>query len=138
MWQKNEGHNEADILQNQFTAYISVAIQRRRTMYILQAIHKQEVEVLIDDPVAGSSYDIFEDIISELPLLMQFENDRLIYALKKLSERERHIFLARVLDEKSFEELANTYGLGYQGVAAVYYRAIRKIRKWMKEDGNEF
>ena len=138
MWQKNEGHTEADILQNQFTAYISVAIQRRRTMYILQAIHEQEVEVLIDDPVSGSSYDIFEDIISELPLLMQFENDRLIYALKKLSERERHIFLARVLDEKSFEELANTYGLGYQGVAAVYYRAIRKIRKWMKEDGNEF
>ena len=53
-----------------------------------------------------------------------------------MSERERHIFLARVLDEKSFEELANTYGLGYQGVAAVYYRAIRKIRKWMKEDGH--
>ena len=138
MWQKNEGHTEADILQNQFTAYISVAIQRRRTVYILQVIHKQEAEVLIDDPVSGSSYDIFEDIISELPLLMQFENDRLIYALKKLNEKERHIFLARVLDEKSFEELANVYGLGYQGVAAVYYRAIRKIRKWMKEDGNEF
>ena len=69
---------------------------------------------------------------------MQLENDRLLYSLKELDERERQIFLARVLDDKSFEELAGVIGLSYKGVAAIYYRALRKIRNRMKEADNEF
>lgn len=138
MWQKNDGHNEADKLQNRFTAYISVAIQRRRNAYIMQSVRQQQLETLTENPVSGSEYDILDDILGELPLLMQLENDKLLYALKELDERERQIFLARVLDDKSFEELAGVIGLGYKGVAAIYYRAIRKIRNRMKEADNEF
>ena len=138
MWQKNEGHTEADILQNQFTAYISVAIQRRRNAYIMQSVRQQQLETLTENPVSGSEYDILDDILGELPLLMQLENDKLLYALKELDERERQIFLARVLDDKSFEELAGVIGLSYKGVAAIYYRALRKIRNRMKEANNEF
>ena len=64
---------------------------------------------------------------------MRLENDVLLYALKEISERERHIFLSRVLDEKSFELLADELGLGYKGVTAIYYRAIHKIKKIMEE-----
>lgn len=138
MWQKNDGHNEADKLQNRFTAYISVAIQRRRNAYIMQAVRQQQLETLTENPVFGSEYDILDDILGELPLLMQLENDKLLYALKELDERERQIFLARVLDDKSFEELAGVIGLSYKGVAAIYYRALRKIRNRMKEANNEF
>lgn len=138
MWQKNDGHSEADKLQNRFTAYISVAIQRRRNAYIMQAVRQQQLESLTENPVSTGDYDILEDVLGELPLLMQLENDKLLHALKELNERERQIFLARVLDEKSFEELADAAGLGYQGVAAVYYRALRKIRNRMKEAENEF
>lgn len=138
MWQKNDGHNEADKLQNRFTAYISVAIQRRRNAYIMQSVRQQQLETLTENPVSGSEYDILDDILGELPLLMQLENDKLLYALKELDERERQIFLARVLDDKSFEELAGVIGLSYKGVAAIYYRALRKIRNRMKEADNEF
>ena len=138
MWQKNDGQNEADKLQNRFTAYISVAIQRRRNAYILQSVRQQQLETLSENPVSGSEYDILDDILGELPLLMQLENDKLLYALKELDERERQIFLARVLDDKSFEELAGVIGLSYKGVAAIYYRALRKIRNRMKEANNEF
>ena len=138
MWQKNDGQNEADKLQNRFTAYISVAIQRRRNAYIMQSVRQQQLESLTENPVSGSEYDILDDILGELPLLMQLENDKLLYALKELDERERQIFLARVLDDKSFEELAGVIGLSYKGVAAVYYRALRKIRNRMKEADNEF
>lgn len=138
MWQKNDGYMEADVLQNRFTAYTSVAIQRRRNAYIMQVVRQQQLETLTENPVSNNDYDIVEDIIGELPLLMQLENDKLLCALKELDERERQIFLARVLDEKSFEELACTVGLGYKGVAAVYYRALHKIRKQMKEAENEF
>ena len=64
---------------------------------------------------------------------MQLEDSALIHALKEVNERERHIFLARVLDERSFESLAEETGLGYKGVAAIYYRTIQKIKKKMKE-----
>ena len=138
MWQKNDGQNEADKLQNRFTAYISVAIQRRRNAYIMQSVRQQQQETLTENPVSGSEYDILDDILGELPLLMQLENDKLLYALKELDERERQIFLARVLDDKSFEELAGVIGLSYKGVAAIYYRALRKIRNRMKEADNEF
>lgn len=138
MWQKNDGQNESDKLQNRFTAYISVAIQRRRNAYIMQSVRQQQLETLTENPVSGSEYDILDDILGELPLLMQLENDKLLYALKELDERERQIFLARVLDDKSFEELAGVIGLSYKGVAAIYYRALRKIRNRMKEADNEF
>lgn len=138
MWQKNDGQNESDQLQNRFTAYISVAIQRRRNAYIMQSVRQQQQETLTENPVSDGEYDILEDVLGELPLLMQLENDKLLYALKELDERERQIFLARVLDEKSFEELAGVIGLSYKGVTAIYYRTLRKIRNRMKEADNEF
>ena len=138
MWQKNNGHSESDVLQNRFTAYISVAIKHRRRAYVLQAIGQQQLETLTENPVSSDYNDILEDVMSELPILMQLENEMLLHALKELDERERQILFARVLNEKSFAELANEFGLGYKGVAAVYYRALHKIRNRMKEVENEF
>lgn len=132
MWLKNDGQNEEDLLQNRFTAYISVALQRRRKDYMLQEMRQQQLEILTDNPVSDGNYEILEDVISELPLLMQLENDKLLHALKGLDEKERQVFFARVLDEKSFEELANTTGVSYKSVTALYYRVLRKIRNRMR------
>ena len=132
MRQKNNGQNEAETLQNQFTAYLSMAIQRRRYKYILQAIKQQQIESLTENPVSNLEYDIVQEIFEELPLLIRLENDTLLSALKELNEKERHIFLTRVLDEKSFEELANTTGVSYKSVTALYYRVLRKIRNRMR------
>lgn len=73
------------------------------------------------------------DMLGELPLFMQLENDTLKDALEQISEREQYVFLAHVLEEASFEELAVALGLGYKGVAAIYYRAVNKIKRKMKE-----
>lgn len=48
-----------------------------------------------------------------------------------LTERERYILLAHVLDERNFAALARELGLGYKGTAAIYYRAVQKVRKSM-------
>lgn len=42
-------------------------------------------------------------------------------------------FFSHVLDEKGFEELAKELHLGYKGVAAIYYRTVRKIKNKMEE-----
>ncbi len=130
MWQNN-GQEESDILQNQFTAYLSLAVQRSRRDYIARA-SRQNAEIPTSDISEQAVSSAEQDMISLLPLMMQLENDHLFYALKELNDRERHVFLARTLDGRDFSSLAKELGLGYKGVTAVYYRAIKKIRNWME------
>lgn len=133
MWQKNNGKSESEILQNLFTAYLTTAVKRRRNDYIQQAARLQQMEEVTDNLQYSSEYGTDEDVFVGLPLTMQLEDSALIHALKELNERERHVFMARVLDERSFESLAEEMGLGYKGVTSIYYRTLRKIKKKMKE-----
>ena len=92
----------------------------------------------MEDDTYQAEHQTEADILDELPLLIHLENVALQCALEQISERERYVFMSRVLDGISFEELGAELGLGYKGVAAVYYRAVGKIRKRMKEvDQNE-
>lgn len=135
MWQKNNGKNETEVLQNVFTAYLTTAVKRRQNDYIQQAARLQQMEDVTDNLQYSSEYGTEEDMLVGLPLTMQLEDSALLHALKEVNERERHIFFARVLDERSFESLAEELGLGYKGVTSIYYRTLRKIRKKMKELG---
>lgn len=92
-----------------------------------------EMEYLTAEIREEQGYDLEQEAVEGLPLFLRLENDALLYALKKLNQRERYVFLSRVLDEKSFEELAEELNLGYKGVAAIYYRIIVKIKKRMGE-----
>lgn len=134
MWHRNNGKEEAEVVQNQWTAYLVKAIKRRRNDYIEQ-ISKGRTEPLPEETSGKTEYSIEMYVFTGLPVMMQLENTALFYALKGLTERERCIFLARVLDEKPFEELAEELGLSYKGAAAIYYRTIRKIKEAMKEAG---
>ena len=132
MWHKNNGKSETEIIQNRFTAYLATAVQRRRNDYIQQMDRRQQIESLTEDFLFMPECSIEQDMFLGLPILMQLEDSALLQALKELSERERYIFLARVLDGKSFETLAEETELGYKGVTAVYYRTAQKIRRKME------
>lgn len=133
MWQKNNGKSESEIVQNLFTAYLTTAVRRRRNDYIQQAARLQQKEDVTDSLPYNQEQGTEEDMFRGLPLPMQLEDSALLHALKGINERERHVFLARVLDERGFESLAEEMGLGYKGVATIYYRAVGKIKKKMKE-----
>ena len=107
--------------------------------YVIKKNQRIRHEFLMEDDTYQTERQTEADILDELPLLIQLENVALQCALEQISERERYVFMARVLDGISFEELGAELGLGYKGVTAVYYRAASKIRKRMKEvDQNEF
>lgn len=116
MWQRNNGKSETEIIQNQFTAYLTTAVQRRRHDYIQQQDRRLQMESLTEDFPFMPECSIERDMFLGLPVLMQLEDSALLLALKELSERERYIFFARILDGKSFETLAEEMGLGYKGV----------------------
>lgn len=138
MWQKNNGKSETEILQNQFTAYLATAVQRRRNDYLQQMDRHQQIESLTEDFMFMPECSIEQDMLLGLPVLMQLEDSALLHALRELSERERYIFLARAVDGKSFEVLAEETGMGYKGVAAVYYRTVQKIKRKIEVMKNEF
>lgn len=138
MWQKNNGKSETEILQNQFTAYLTTAVQRHRNDYLQQMSRRRQFESLLEDFPFMSECNIEQDMLLGLPVLMQLEDSVLLHALKELSEREHYIFLARVLDGKGFEVLAEETGMGYKGVSAVYYRTVQKIKRKIGEMKNEF
>ncbi len=126
MWQKNNGKSETEILQNQFTAYLATAVQRRRNDYLQQQDRRRQIESLTEDFLFMPECGIEQDMLLGLPVLMQLEDSALLCALKELSERERYIFLARALDGKGFEVLAEETGLGYKGV--FWRNSFRMIR----------
>ena len=138
MWQKNNGKSETEIIQNQFTAYLATAVQHRRNDYLQQMDRRQQIESLTEDFMFMPECSIEQDMLLGLPVLMQLEDSALLHALRELSERERYIFLARAVDGKSFETLAEETGMGYKGAASVYYRTVQKIKRKIEVMKNEF
>ena len=54
-----------------------------------------------------------------------------IYAISCLSEREQYVLMARVLRENSFKDIAEALHMSYKGAAAIYYRAVNKVKRNM-------
>ena len=121
MLHRNKGSNEQDILQNQFTSYLSFAVSNARIDFIRAKIARLKREQVTDQ------YEILltQEVIEVEAI---FENEALTQAIKDIKEKERHVFLARVLDDKKFKEIAEELGMGEKGVAAIYYRTVKKLR----------
>ena len=132
VWQRNEGHEQDDVLQNRFTAYLLSAVQRRKAQYIDTLMKVQQTSTLIEETVMDTGFDLEAEVSQEIPLYMRLQNEKLFLSLSRLTERERYVFFTRALDERSLDELASELGLSYKGVAAIYYRTIQKIKKSMK------
>ena len=128
----NDGNDKVNMVQNQFTKYLVVAIHHKKSAILLGRGKIRDHESCTDDwdILPGLSVDVNYDEQISSPL--DFENAALNRALSQLKERDRYIFFARVLDEKDFCELAAELGMGYKGVAAAYYRTIEKIKREMR------
>ena len=131
-WQRNEGREQDEVLQNKFTAYLLSAVQRRKAQYIDSLMKSQQNTTLIEETAMNITFDLEQEALQGIPLYMRIQNEKLFWSLSNLTERERYVFFNRALDERSLDELAAELGLSYKGVAAIYYRAIQKIKKKMK------
>lgn len=122
MWQKNSGKGEANILQNKFTRYLITTVDRDKATYLRQSKKAvRELPTEQDDlkSLLGAEQHMWESLVLE-------------EALDEISRRDRYIFLARVLERRSYDDLADELGLGYKGVAAAYYRVLQKLRRALR------
>ena len=123
MKQRNNGFTEQDILQNEFTAFITTSIERSRIKYLQREANRSRLIGEMEDEKLALIPD-GTDFVSNL-----CENDALAYALKQLDERERYVLFARVLEDKSFAEIADKLGVKYKCATMIYYRTTEKLRK---------
>lgn len=134
MWQQNNKDNKdiEEELQIRFTGYLIQAVKRTQRDYLM-SLYKYGSQEVLTEEVCTFGQTLEQEVMEQLPFWETIENRALLYALKQLSERERYILLGRVLDETPFDVLGAKTGLSYKGVAAVYYRAIKKVRRIIKE-----
>ena len=125
MLSRNNGVTENEILQNQFTAYVSRAIRNRKLRYIINRDQKNSKELLFAQLEDFSTAE--EDKIGEL-----LEYEILRQALRQIKKKERVIVLARVVEEKSFREIAQEMNMTYKAVSNMYYRVMKRLREHME------
>ena len=127
LWQRNNGQAREE-LQIKFTGYLIQAVRRTQRDY-LKALYAYSNQETLTDTIFVVSQTLEQEVMERLPLWENIESGALLYALKQLDERERYLFLAHVLDKRPFDVIGVQLGLSYKGAAAVYYRAIRKLKK---------
>ena len=130
MLPRNNNITEDEILQNQFTAYVSLAIRRQRMDYIQKKKRVDDTELLFSP--LHTSIPVEDDPFEKL-----LEYDALRNGLRQLREKELEIVLARVIEEKPFTEIAQEMGMTYKAVTQLYYRVMKRLRVHMEGVDNE-
>lgn len=139
MWQRNDGKGEVNLLQNQFTNYLVTAVKRKKSDYLRGKEHLRRQELALELQGFDLIFQFDPDLEGGLSLVEQIESPALLQALTDAKERERYIFLGRVLEERSFGQLSSELGITYKATTHAYYRFVEKLRKQLgDEDTNEF
>ena len=122
MFQRNNGLIKDNALKNRFTAYLKQSVHNRRIDYLYRQSRWCSIEQSINNIEYLSYKD--EDLIA-----FYVESDALKRALQEIKERARYILLARVIEKKSFNQIAAEVGLGYKGTTSAYYRTLKNWRR---------
>lgn len=130
MKEYNNGIGESNAIQNRFTAYLVTAIKRRKQRFLQNKDKGYNNTEEIQDYMEELHYT--PDMLDTLPLLAQLEDLVLHKALIKQKERDLYIFFAKVLDERSFTDIAAELGIESAAVKAAYYRMIAKLKKELR------
>lgn len=125
MVKRNDGISQDDICQNQFTAYVVLAVKRKRQSYIKKKQRDNEKENRTKKEAEQSEfrtagYDMWSRV--------EPQNENLMSAMQQLSLKERFVVIEYVLKGKTFKEIAREAGLTEKGAASAYYRSIKKLR----------
>lgn len=126
---------DSDQLLKRFTSYLYKALDHTMISYCREQRRQREIynALIRTSPNTGDTEDIY---LQSAVFRDQLDDPLLESALKNLNSRYFYILNARIIEGRSFEDIGEELGLKYKGVAAIYYRALRKIREELsKENG---
>lgn len=122
---RNNSITEDEIFQNQFTAYVTLAIRHRRIDYIRKLERKNGKELSLSEVE-----DFLPDEDDQVEKVLEYEMLR--RAMCQIRDKERKIVLARVVEEKPFTEIAQEMGMTYKAVTHLYYRVLKRLKVHME------
>lgn len=127
MASRNDGTSKEDICQNQFTAYVVLAVKRKRQAYIKKKIRDKEKQTKTEKELSTRGIEGGDVWIG-----LEIQNEELVEAMQQLKPKEHVIVVGYVLKRKSFREIAQEMKLTERTVASLYYRSIKKLRTKME------
>lgn len=127
MASRNDGTSKEDICQNQFTAYVVLAVKRKRQAYIKKKIRDKEKQTKTEKELSKRGIEGDDVWIG-----LEIQNEELVDAMQQLKPKEHVIVVEYVLKRKSFREIAQEMKLTERTVASLYYRSIKKLRTKME------
>lgn len=127
MASRNDGTSKEDICQNQFTAYVVLAVKRKRQAYIKKKIRDKEKQTKTEKKLSKRGIEGDDVWIG-----LEIQNEELVDAMQQLKPKEHVIVVEYVLKRKSFREIAQEMKLTERTVASLYYRSIKKLRTKME------
>lgn len=117
------------ICQNQFTAYVVLAVKRKRQAYIKKKIRDKENQAKREEE--QSNFGAEENTVWDR---LEVQNEELVAAVQQLKPKARFIVTGYVLKGKTFKELAQETKLTERAAAFTYYRSIEKLRIKMEKE----
>lgn len=67
VWQRNEGREQDEVLQNKFTAYLLSSVQRRKALYIDTLMKAQKISTLIEETAIDSTFNLEKEALLNTP-----------------------------------------------------------------------
>lgn len=139
MYTEEKRLTQEEISWRQFNKYVKTALIRKRKDYLKKKARIMEHETP-QDPETILLYkwdrrndrdfeELFQDDTDILNL--DIENKRLQQALNCLNQREYYVVITYTLKRRTLMQLAEDLGIKYKSAAAVYYRAMDKLRREM-------
>ncbi len=127
---KNRKGPTNDILQNQFSAYLKKAVHNRRIRFLRDKSRREENEIPQLDLESYIADDT--DFMQELA-----DYEAIQQALRSIKEKERRLVIARIVENKSFHEIAAELGMSYKATTSLYYRVMKRMKIFMDGGGEK-
>ena len=139
MYTEEKKLTQEEISWRQFNKYVKTALIRKRKDYLQKKarimkheMHQDPETILLYKCDRRNDRD-FEELFQDDTdiLTLDIENKRLQQALNCLNQREYYVVITYTLKRRTLIQLAEDLGIKYKSAAAVYYRAMDKLRREM-------
>lgn len=144
----NEYNYTGNKTKNCFTAYLQKCIRWKRCNFLLNIENINGMEMPLEKEILTVGSITVDEMLElhckekllikecggEYPEWDELSDQRLVTALLRLREDERHLIYQHVFEERTFKEIGYLNGIRVEKVKSIYYYAIHKIRKWTGGD----
>lgn len=136
-------------IQNRFTKYLVIAVERRRIKYLQKLQQRANNEVGFPDNVKDEPRIDFEELHNRFiverteyaaehwekmqEFLQLIDETKLVNAITKLKEKERILLFGRIMGELTFDELGKKIGVTSKQAQQAFFYVLRKLRKELKK-----